>query len=242
MGVAEALDALDAAVAKRDKGRAAAGLAAIASPVISREEHETALAAAKPRAEKIVDYFAWKRRGESPEISDEDEEQLVAKDDAWLRTIEALPQSDVSGRAFALGLRAGYSAADPNWKAVGRKRAERQRAFDASPEGRAQAAWLRMLRAARKFQENGGVRALLDNPPLAPEDEDDQEPAGAPPVKVPPWRKDKDEPTVVATAKMILEAGRKRRGETVVELPTDPTARAIVLAAARSRGEKLKES
>jgi hypothetical protein len=38
------------------------------------------------------------------------------------------------------------------------------------------------------------------------------------------------------TAKQIVEAGAKRRAE-IIDLPTNPTARAIVLAGRKARGE-----
>ena len=184
-----------------------------------REEHKAALAEATSK-KPAVDYYAWKRRDEPVDF---DEAALIAEVKAWEAEVDAVEDGD--GRRWMKGMILGFKHFDPRWQVIKARQAERQRLFDATPEGRAVAAWKSMLRAARKLQQEGEVPAL-----------DDDDETGAAPVKVPkPKREAVSDPAALAS--QIARAAAIARGE-ITPLPSDPTARAIIRAAAKARNEK----
>jgi hypothetical protein len=156
----------------------------------------------------------------------EDEDALIASVEAWERAILAKPPRD---QALALGIFIGFQRYDARWLAIEARRAERRAAHEASFESRAMDAWLAMLERARELEARGGASALLDGP-WGPRPAPGSGGAKNTPVEKAPE-------SVVATPEAILLSGRKRRGE-VVDLPSDPVARAILRAGQRRRSEK----
>jgi hypothetical protein len=79
-----------------------------------------------------------------------------------------------------------------------------------SPESRAEIAWFRRLADADRMLRAQGGKSLFSPEPLAPAE---------------------------ASASAIIAAGATRRGENIISLPRDETAKRIVLAGRRSRNE-----
>jgi hypothetical protein len=101
----------------------------------------------------------------------------------------------------------------PAFRAAERRDAERREALANTPEGRAQAAWDRMMAKALDALGHDAVLALIKT---------GQAPSRPEPEK--------------ATAEMIARSLAKMEGR-LVDLPVSPAARAILAADAKRRGE-----
>jgi hypothetical protein len=148
--------------------------------------------------------------GMASHLPDFNEDGIVAAVRQWEAEIEAFSPMTPEDKAFARGLVVGFKTFDPRWQALTARRAKRERAFAASPEGRAMKAWVAMLKAADVIVDEGCVEKLL------------AEAGSAAPV--------------VATAADILRSAAIARGE-ITPLPVDKTARDVIRMGQRRRNE-----
>jgi hypothetical protein len=146
--VEQARDDLDAALAKLNAGRAAAGLSPALSRGVDRGEHDAALAlaSAKP-AKPRPDYFGWKN-GAAPALpSEENDRALIKQFNAILASEWPVPEDETD--EFASGMRIGFLSG---------ARAFYQPFRDArAREHERSAAWRAMLQQADALIERGDV-------------------------------------------------------------------------------------
>jgi len=180
-------------------------------------EHEAALAAAAPKATPEKPKYNWFRLGQDQPPADDG----FDSDAAYEKLRASLPPPKTAySRGYNAGLAIGFLTFDGRCRAQHERERARREAHAATPSGRreaaAEAAWISMLTKSKQLLDKGGAAALMAEKPPAPA-----------------------APVVVATSEGILRAYGIAKG-TVVEMPSDPAARAIVKAAARRRGEEDK--
>jgi len=174
-----------------------------------REEYESALAAAAPKATPPERKYWWGKLGQDQPPADEG----FDADAAYARFKDSLPPPKTRyDEGFNDGLALGFLGFDARCIAANKREVARRERHYASPEGRAEAAWCAMLDTANRLMADKGEV----EPPA---------PAPAAPV------------VVQASAAEILRAYGIAKG-TVVEMPTDPKARQVLVA--RRRGEQDK--
>jgi hypothetical protein len=244
----EAVEQMQEAQSALNKARVSSGLPPAGREFVSREEHEAAIAKVTPKPNEPPKrrfelsggdpMTEMRRNGYDLEA----EHQSLQRDDAELRQMEAewteryapiRARKGTYGEGFADAWMSALWTFHPRFVAHERRYAAYSRAHENSPQGRADRAWCEMVDKAAalltggdraklfKLRDGAIVKALASGDPskvdtsVAPAD-------------------------VKATKEMILRAGAMRRGE-IVELPTHPTARAIVAAGAKRRGEEFPD-
>ncbi len=196
---------------KLNREREKAGLSPLPRQFFLREEHESALAAAAPKATPEKPKYNWFRLGQDQPPADDG----FDPDAAYEKLRASLPPPKTAyDRGYNAGFSIAFLAFDPRCIAWNAREQARRAKHAASPEGRAEAAWCAMWdRANELLKDKGGAAAFMAETPPAPA-----------------------APVVVATAEGVLRARAVAAG-TITPLPVDPVARQVLAASRKARGE-----